>query len=92
MHTVHLEWVRQSGDVLYDVIAGSLSDLRFDSGIDAADCVASGLTEGSWDNALGQPEPDQGQYFLVRATDDCGPGSLGFGSTAERLFEPCGLR
>jgi hypothetical protein len=86
----HLEWNPSPGDPpgeTYDLLRGSLSDLRPDLGVTGAQCFATGLTQPEAEDP-DTPLPGQGVYFLVRAVNVCGAGDLGTTSADEPRSTP----
>jgi subtilisin family serine protease len=71
---------REAGNgTVYDLVRGSLGDLRGSGSITSAVCVAGGASSTSFvDTAT--PMPDQGYYFLVQGRNTCGSGGWGTNS------------
>jgi hypothetical protein len=65
---------------VYDVVVGSISELRADSGFARASCVAAGLTDTPYVDTGSDPPPGDGSYFLARGRSSCGTGTFGDGS------------
>jgi glucose/arabinose dehydrogenase len=79
-----LGWNDQAGTkgsgTIYTVVSGELGELRDDAGYDRACALSEGdATPATVDSRSGPP-PGFGYYYLVRAGNDCGPGSYGDGS------------
>jgi len=72
-----VSWTAQDPDVLYDVAAGLLSELRADVGFDRAACEQVRGVEDSWSDERPDPPSGEGHYYLVRATNACGDGGWG---------------
>jgi len=74
-------WTELSwGDVgqvsLYDISSGSLSDLRTAGNPSAATCTIDDIGVAGWsDDALGDPIPGEGLYYMVRGQNACGAGT-----------------
>jgi len=65
---------------VYDIVTGTVSELRADSGFARASCLASELADTpATDN---RPGPTSGEafYYLVRGRNACGFGTYGDGS------------
>lgn len=79
-----LEWTSQSATAgtgtVYDVVTGSIGDLRLDDGFARASCLASGLTTASVEDDRSGPPRGASRYYLVRARNTCGTGTYGNGS------------
>jgi len=80
----------------YDVVTGRLSVLRTDETFVAASCLANDLPAPFFDDDRGQPPPGDGDYYLVRGQNACGPGSFGDSTLApdprddlDGYFTPC---
>jgi hypothetical protein len=67
---------------VYDVVRGTLSELRADLGFARASCLAVGILDTPYVDSTGAPPPGDGSYYLVRGRDSCAEGSFGDGSAA----------
>jgi hypothetical protein len=74
-----LSWADQGADVLYDVVAGLLSEMHADAGFDRASCEQQGVSAAGWTDDLPDPPAGGGRYYLVRAVNGCGDGGWGEG-------------
>ncbi len=85
-----LAWSAQSSDS-YDVSSGLVLSMRTGGGVSAATCIANGLGSPSYADARPAPLPGDGYYYLVRARNGCGTGTLGFttGGAERRPLLPC---
>lgn len=79
----HLAWTGQGLGRFYEVTSGLASALRADGGVDAAVCVANELPDPFWRDLRPAPPAGDGNYYLVRATNPCGPGTWGSASNGE---------
>ncbi len=76
-------------DGTYEVLRGPATALRLDGGVGGATCRAQGLTATQTQDA-DLPADDAIHYYLVRARNACGPGTLGFDSSgAPRAAPAC---
>ena len=81
-----LSWTGQGASVVYDVIGGSLGDLRTQQGVTSATCLRNDVGSVTWVDPRPRPGAGNGDYYVVRAQDACGAGTYGYGSSAaERL-------
>ncbi|MDQ7007953.1 MAG: S8 family serine peptidase [Acidobacteriota bacterium] len=75
-----LRWDDQSygaGDgTTYDLLRGTLTDLRARGGVDDATCLAAELTEAATSDPA-TPPPGDGFHYLVRAANACGSSDWG---------------
>ena len=82
--TVELRWSSQdaaSGQAtVYDVVSGSLQDLRQDGGFGRAGCLVDDHDDTPYAAAIGEPQAGQGTYYLVRGHNRCGAADYGSGS------------
>jgi hypothetical protein len=78
---VRIGWASQDGSAgpatAYDLVRGSLGDLRSTGTFGSAACLASGTADGPYDDDGPAPSPGTGEYVLVRAVNPCGTGSYG---------------
>ncbi|HXV75773.1 MAG TPA: hypothetical protein VD788_05585 [Candidatus Polarisedimenticolaceae bacterium] len=75
-----------SSGTAWDLIGGTLADLRADLGVSSAGCLADALPEPTFTDT--RPDPGAGElfYYVVRGDGPCGTGSYGFASGgAERV-------
>jgi hypothetical protein len=74
---------------LYDVISGSLADLRSSGSVAAASCLGlSSTTPERFDVTV--PAAGTGLYYLVQARNTCGSGGFGTASNlTPRLHDSC---
>ncbi len=83
-----LSWTGLDAADLYDIEGSTLSELSV-HGTTTAACIADNLAGVSYLSAQAEPEPGDGYYYLVRATNVCGAGSYGVNSLgAERTRAP----
>jgi hypothetical protein len=68
--------VAGSGTV-YDVVAGSIGDLRQTGGFGAARCAAASITAGPISDPAPAPPPGEAVYYLLRGRNGCGIGTYG---------------
>jgi len=61
----------------YDVVTGSLGDLLASRDYSAASCMASAVNGSSTLDPAPNPPAGSGIYYLVRAKNNCGPGTYG---------------
>lgn len=75
---------------VYDVVTGSLAQMRSDGGTIGAYCAANDLATPGYDS--GGPNPPVGQafYFLVRGQNTCSSGSGGYGPDRATGSASCG--
>lgn len=64
----------------YDLVSGTLQDLRADAGAAGASCVADAAAAGYTDSEP-DPAPGEGRYLLVRSSGSCGVSSYGTSSS-----------
>jgi hypothetical protein len=67
-------------DTQYDVVVGTLSQLRADRGFARATCLASGVSDTPIIRNRVTSTPGDGEYYLVRGRNFCGVGTWGDGS------------
>jgi len=60
----------------YEMVAGLLSRLRT-VGFQESFCAASLVNASPWQDPRPAPPPGEGWYYLIRATNACGAGTLG---------------
>ena len=81
-----LSWTGQGGSVVYDVIGGSLGDLRTQQGVTSATCLGNDVGSAMWVDPRPLLAAGNGYYYVVRAQDTCSAGTYGYASSAaERL-------
>jgi hypothetical protein len=80
-----LDAVTGEGTV-YDVVAGSLSDLLLDRDFTRAFCAAPGIPAASFSSTIPDPAPGDAVYFVTRGRNACGSGTYdgGFGDPGPR--------
>ncbi len=86
----HLTWNADPGAAVYDLTGGSVTALRVDGSVAAAECLATDVATTSWDDARPDPAPGDGYYYLVRGRHACS-GSFGDASsgTPRAPSAPC---
>lgn len=62
---------------VYDVVGGSVAELREDAGYARATCLTSGLSDGPYVSAASVPAPGDAGWYLVRGRNVCGTGTYG---------------
>ena len=73
-----LVWPDQGHDMEYDVLIGSLNTLSSTGSIPASGCLSFSPTPGS--TLVASPPPvNDGEFYLVRAVNDCGISSFEHG-------------
>jgi hypothetical protein len=82
--TAQLVWTSLGTGVVYDVIGGSLSELRLDGSVADASCLVEDLSTTTWPDPQPDPSAGQGVYYLLRGGNVCGDGSYGTGDSGER--------
>jgi len=65
---------------VYDLVSGTISDLRFDGDYRDASCLQNQQADTPYTDVRGDPPAGQGHYFLVRASNLCGLASFGDGT------------
>jgi hypothetical protein len=79
-----LSWASQSATAgsgtTYDIVTGSLSELRADASYARTACLASRVAAATYADTRGGPVSDDAYYYLLRARNSCGAGSFGDGS------------
>jgi hypothetical protein len=90
--TTVLSWDDQSplvgSEVTYDLMTGSILDLRSAGNFSAATCLEGGLTVTSYGDGR-SPAAGDGFYYLSRATNVCGVGTYGAGRAGLDGSGPC---
>ena len=88
--TAQLDWPSQSSlagaGVQYDVVTGSISQLRTDGDFSGASCEVLATSDPTA-TTFGVPAEGDGDWYLVRARNRCGVGSydsVGIGQAAPR--------
>jgi hypothetical protein len=80
-----LAWAAQSSDT-YDISSGRISAMRSEGGVGGATCLANGLGAATYVDTRSATGPGDGYYYLIRARNACGVGTLGFAAGGiERL-------
>jgi len=78
-----LSWSSQTQALNYDVVEGSVGDFTSSS------CFVTGISVTSISTPV--PAAGTGRWYLVRARNECGAGTWGTTSTAERVVSvACG--
>lgn len=76
-----LAWDAQAAlsgiSTLYDVLVGSLAALRSTQDYTAATCLIAGVAGASTPDPGPAPSQGDGNYYLTRARNSCGPGTYG---------------
>ena len=76
-----LEWDGQGPQVVYDVLQGTIGDLRADGDVSKASCLASDVVDTRYRDVRLAPSSGTGRYYLIRAQKTaCGTGTYGFAS------------
>lgn len=75
-------------DVVYDLVSGSLNELKADHGYLRAACLAASLESSTYSDSR-IPLADEGFYYLVRGRNVCGEGSYGPGRGNLDSSSPC---
>jgi len=90
-----LSWTSQSASAgsgtVYDVVTGAVSELRADGSFARAVCLASGVVGTGYLETRTSPGPDEGIYYLVRAANGCGLGTLGESSAPRDALDASGI-
>ena len=73
MGATTIQWTPRSGD-FYDVVSGSLSDLRSAGSYDDAICLRNDDQDGETTDTQSPPPVGDALYYLVRAQSLCGDG------------------
>jgi hypothetical protein len=77
---VQLSWPSQAASAgpatRYDVVSGTLADLRSNGTFAAATCLADDHPDPIFDDTRGDPGSGNGDYYLVRAQNGCGAGTF----------------
>jgi hypothetical protein len=60
-----------------DVVTGSLNSLLSSGDFSGATCLVFDRDDSPYDDTRPDPDPGQGDYYLVRAVNSCGTGSYG---------------
>ncbi len=72
---------------LYDVLRGTISELRADGGFARAECLAASLPDTPFADSEPGPAND-GFWYLVRGRNTCGEGTYGDGSGSPDPRQP----
>jgi len=83
-----VSWTSQDPGSVYDLVAGSLTELRADASFARAECLWNDGPAGAWSDTAPSPPPGDGRYYLVRAQNVCGDGDWGAGG-ASRTIAAC---
>jgi len=75
-------------DVTYDLVTGSIQDLRSAGDFSAASCLADGLAAPSYSDGR-SPVLGDGFYYVARSTNACGLGTYGPGRAGLDASGPC---
>jgi len=62
---------------VYDLVSGSLADLRRDRGFASAGCLAEDVPDTPYEDTRSDPPPGDGYYYLVRSQQGTDEGSHG---------------
>lgn len=86
MSPTELIWDGQTAETAFDIVTGTLSDLRADGLLDGAICLADAVSGTVTEDPRPDPAPGDGHYYFLRAETACDVGTYGFTSDgAERL-------
>ena len=81
MSALQLSWSAQNltagSGTAYDIVTGTLSQLRSVGGFGGSTCLASSVPAGNYDDVRTGPPIAEGYYYLVRARNTCGLGTFG---------------
>jgi hypothetical protein len=66
----------------YDLVTGSVSQLRSDAGFTRAGCLISGLNDTPFTDSRPGPAPGEAFYYLARGRNGCGVGTYGDGTAS----------
>jgi hypothetical protein len=80
-----LAWTAQAHATAYDVVGGSLAELRIDGGFTRAECWLDQGTDPTWTDVAPDPPAGDGWYYLVRAQNAQCDGGWGGG----RIISTC---
>jgi len=83
MESTTISWDDAGFGVSYDVVVGSLTELRKDARADAAQCGQNDLQNPRYDDDTPDPQAGEGHYYLIRPQSACGAGTYGFASSGE---------
>jgi hypothetical protein len=84
-----VSWSPQNPGTLFDVVTGSLAELRADHSFSRASCGSNDGAGGTWTDTAPAPAQRDGRYYVVRAGNVCGTGSWGLGATGPRSIGAC---
>jgi hypothetical protein len=88
---VRIAWVSQNPPAgvatSYDIVTGSLTDLRGSNNFDGAGCLANNVANTPYDDIRGDPGVGRGSYYLVRASSV--GGTTTYGPVALDALAPC---
>jgi hypothetical protein len=86
-----LSWVSQNPPTGvatgYDVVTGSLADLRAVAGYAFSTCLVNNVANTPYDDPRHNPIPGQAYFYVIRASGPNGPGT--YGSAALDAASPC---
>jgi hypothetical protein len=82
---LRLIWQGQPG-MAYDVVSGSLSELRADGGTDSAQCLADDDVGPFHVDVRPDPPAGEGQYYMIRAVGPCDVSGWGADSAGVDRF------
>jgi hypothetical protein len=76
-----VSWSSQADEAgpgtVYDLVTGEVPELATDQGFDRAACLADDVASASYEDERSGPTPGGGVYYLVRAQNSCGTGTVG---------------
>lgn len=78
--------------VSYDLVTGSVSQLRSDNGFAGAGCLTTGLPDTPFTDSRSGPAPGEAFYYLARGRNGCGVGTYGDGTPSPRSWGSPGRR
>ncbi len=84
-----LVWTPQDPATVYDIVSGTLANLRSSRNFDGSSCRQDDGGDPSWLDTAPDPLPAAGFYYLVRAESVCGDGGWGAGSAGPRIVTAC---
>jgi hypothetical protein len=68
--------------VNYELVGGSLAQLRSSGLVSATSCLAGGLTSNVYSDVRPAPPVGDGYYYLIQALNSCAEGGFGAGRAA----------
>jgi len=85
-----LRWTEPSPVLMpYDVISGTLANLRADGGALSGDCLVDDIQGAYFDDTRLNPAAGEGFTYLIREQGPCAGGTWGFASTLVERFPDC---